>query len=609
MKKTIIALLIPLFSISVLTSWGSLATRVKICAVKGTVTIQAAKGFNGVCSLKQTLDVTECRVVNGETRVETGPNSFAVVEYMNHTKVKIVPNTTAVFSQNNIYIQDGETWFKVEHQDNGKLVIKTPTAIAGIRGTEFVVQVKEDGTSTVKLIEGKIEVSDINQQSSMNLNAGMEVEVAPGSSTLNTKLLEINDKWWTDWPTLVPISEKPGYVAPPSADIKNKGGIPAVADAYVYAYNYRNWNRSNRGKYEQLVAGWNPIGGESRAYLKFDISSLDPSQVKKATLRLFHFSTSGNSNLQLGLYRVSDPWLEGTDTYHSGQNEKTAAPGELSWEQQPVFNNSMIAEINPGAAQNHWIDVDITQLVKNWMAGFKNNGLVIKPKGNLSSSVSESLYHFASREFENGSKSPVLIINGTDLIPQTNASAPQIVGDWNWFTNVVVSINADGTVKGSNGGLGKWKINNSGDRFKYRIDWTNGYTDKLNLSGNTLKGENQNGTTVWGKRIISSTSQGNSEIPKIAAGTWTLNQDNGYTGNMTLQQNQSAGITGSVIWNGYLKGTIEGKIIGDKIELTVDYHNGDIGYYKGTLVQNGTQIINGTVEGNNGVSAQWIGHR
>ena len=118
---------------------------------------------------------------------------------------------------------------------------------------------------------------------------------------------------------------------------------------------------------------------------------------------------------------------------------------------------------------------------------------------------------------------------------------------------------------------------------------------------NTLKGENQNGTSVWGEKIKSNSLN----LDINGSGQWIADQSNGFKGTLNLQQNQAGGITGSVIWNGYLKGTIEGKITGDKIELTVDYHNGDIGYYKGTLAQNGTQIINGTVKGNNGVSANW----
>ena len=93
------------------------------------------------------------------------------------------------------------------------------------------------------------------------------------------------------------------------------------------------------------------------------------------------------------------------------------------------------------------------------------------------------------------------------------------------------------------------------------------------------------------------------------AGQWNLNQDNGYTGTMTLQQNQSGRITGNAIWNGSLKGTINGKISGNTIEFTIRYSGGIEGLYRGILTQNGTRIINGTTEGNNGVSAHWEASR
>ncbi|RLD37750.1 MAG: hypothetical protein DRI74_05885 [Bacteroidetes bacterium] len=89
------------------------------------------------------------------------------------------------------------------------------------------------------------------------------------------------------------------------------------------------------------------------------------------------------------------------------------------------------------------------------------------------------------------------------------------------------------------------------------------------------------------------------------AGQWNLTQDNGYTGTMTLQQNQFGKLSGTAIWNGYLKGTINGKILDNAIEFNINYPSGDIGLYKGTLTQNGIRIINGTVKGNNGVSANW----
>jgi hypothetical protein len=418
-KKFIFLLLVPTVLSSFNPGFAAINTHIRICAAKGTVKTGRVKnhGFlsKDQCLLMQEIDVTECRVVTESTMVETGADGFAVIDYPDGTSIKLRPNTIVVLEQNHIYVKSGRTWFNVEKRADNELIIEAPTAIAGIRGTEFLVNVEPDGTTNFQLIEGSVEISDSKQKSSIILNAGMEVTVQAGTSTLNTGLLKIDTKnnWWTDWPTLVPISEKPGYIGGAVGVTGGSGQkMVPVADAYVYAYNYLNWNRSNRGKYEQLVAGWHPTGGESRAYLKFDLSNFNPSSVKKAVLKLYHTQTVGNSNVTLGVYRVSDPWMEGSDTYHPGETEKTAGPGVLSWVQQPVFNNSVIATFNPGMAQNNWVEIDITPLVRQWLTGFKNNGLVIKPTDNLNSSIGESAYHFASREWNGGSNSPFLEING-----------------------------------------------------------------------------------------------------------------------------------------------------------------------------------------------------
>ena len=202
--------------------------------------------------------------------------------------------------------------------------------------------------------------------------------------------------------------------------VKSITDTVSIADAYVYAYNYHNWNQSNRGKYDQLRAGWHPTGGESRAYIKFDLSNVDPSKVTKAVLKLYHFQTAGNDNVDLGIYRVTGPWKEGTDTYHSGRAEKTAAPGELSWVQQPPIDTQAVSTFNPGHGLGDWTEVDITPLVKQWLNGTPNYGLIIKPVGSLASNTPASVYHFASRERradldnpKGESKAPTLILSAS----------------------------------------------------------------------------------------------------------------------------------------------------------------------------------------------------
>jgi len=210
--------------------------------------------------------------------------------------------------------------------------------------------------------------------------------------------------------TQVPVHTGPGTV---SHDLQTDMKIEPVADSHVYAYSYRNWNKANWGKYGSLGAGWNPTGGEKRTYLKFDISGVDPKNVGKATLKLFHYHTGGNNSLSVGIHRVTGTWQEGGGTYHSGQTEKSAAPGEISWVAQPPFSPYQSANFTPGPGANNYIEVDITQLVKQWLSGVPDNGLVLKVAGSLSGGTPESSYGFYSREHTDKSKRPVLILSAS----------------------------------------------------------------------------------------------------------------------------------------------------------------------------------------------------
>jgi hypothetical protein len=212
---------------------------------------------------------------------------------------------------------------------------------------------------------------------------------------------------------------------PSGGGINGSNIIAPIADSYVYAYAYRNWNKANLGKYNILRAGWLPTGGEKRAYLKFDLSGVNPANVGRATLKLFHNHTGGNNSLYLGVHRVTGPWQEGSDTYHSGQTEKTAEYGEISWVNQPSFDFNSIAYFNPGAGTNKWVEVDITPLVKAWLSGTPNYGLVIKPRGIMSGRSPVSAYGFYSREFEDVGKRPLLVVSGSSAVEKPD-------GDITW---------------------------------------------------------------------------------------------------------------------------------------------------------------------------------
>jgi hypothetical protein len=248
----------------------------------------------------------------------------------------------------------------------------------------------------------------------------------------------------------------PQYIENPFGSSKPTSGgelqqLYPVADGEVYAYSYRNWNWANAGMYESMGAGWNPVGGEKRAYLRFDLpAGLD---ISRAVLKLYQYHSAGPVH-SLGVYRVTSPWEEGTNTYHSGEVEKTAAPGELCWMQQPSFDPVPVANFTSAAAVPAWVEVDITPLVQQWQAGTPNYGLVVKTTNEHPvASDPEAKSGFYTKENPDQVHRPVLELSITSQAPaiisdlrgtlNTDSDCNLYVADYS--NNQVKRINPDGS--------------------------------------------------------------------------------------------------------------------------------------------------------------------
>jgi len=206
---------------------------------------------------------------------------------------------------------------------------------------------------------------------------------------------------------------KPGAAVVPFVDMVPGTSVSTglqplhpVADADVYEYAYLNWNRANSGKIQTITAGYHPQGGEKRVYMRFELPAL--GSVNRATLKLYQYHFAGQHIHHLGVYRVASPWLEGEGVAHRGETEPTAAPGEISWVNQPGFDAAPVATFMPPDDANEWVEVDITALVNSWLAGAANYGLVLKVAALPTRNMPNTWYGFCSREYEDQAERPVL---------------------------------------------------------------------------------------------------------------------------------------------------------------------------------------------------------
>jgi hypothetical protein len=135
-------------------------------------------------------------------------------------------------------------------------------------------------------------------------------------------------------------------------------------------------------------------------------------------LKLYQYHRSGPVHT-LGVYRVTSSWEEGTDTYHSGKVEETAAPGELCWMQQPSFDPVPVATFTSATAVPAWVEVNITSLVQQWQAGTPNYGLVVKTTNEHPTASDPAVWSgYLTKEHPDQANRPVLeLSSGTAPLP------------------------------------------------------------------------------------------------------------------------------------------------------------------------------------------------
>lgn len=117
--------------------------------------------------------------------VATSPNTRAAIRFTDDgSLVRMNPNSRLqVTSEGDrgalaktLELEFGELWARVTDQGEGSFQVQTPSGVAAVVGTELVVRVDEDGTTTVLTLEGAVNF----------FNEGGTVEIPAGSRAVAT---------------------------------------------------------------------------------------------------------------------------------------------------------------------------------------------------------------------------------------------------------------------------------------------------------------------------------------------------------------------------------------------------------------------------------------
>lgn len=104
--------------------------------------------------------------LNGGDFVQTRANTRAAIQFTDDMSViRMNPETLLEIRTEGergamtkiVDIRSGEFWAQVNRRDGSEYRIQTPTAVAAVRGTEFIVRVEDDGRTTIITLEGLLE--------------------------------------------------------------------------------------------------------------------------------------------------------------------------------------------------------------------------------------------------------------------------------------------------------------------------------------------------------------------------------------------------------------------------------------------------------------------
>jgi len=129
-------------------------------------------------------------------------DSFAAVRFIDGSAlVKLFSNSRLIINADKktdkydkkSYLKMGSLWTKVT-TNSGSFDVETPTTVVSVRGTEFIVEIDDDGNTRVYAISGKVAVK--------NKKSGQEVVLGAGQSTQddNNNPMQVGNIDWDEVP-------------------------------------------------------------------------------------------------------------------------------------------------------------------------------------------------------------------------------------------------------------------------------------------------------------------------------------------------------------------------------------------------------------------------
>ncbi len=182
-------------------------------------------------SVGQSLAIRDRLRTGEDSRAAVQMTDLSVLRMDELTTIEITP-PSAVSDKPGLNVKDGATYF-FSREKSREMRIETPAANGAMRGTEFVVAVADNGSTTVTMLDGELELS--NAQGSVVVTSGEQAKVDVGGRPRKTAMLEATNviQWCLYYPGVLDLKEL-GFSrnANRSVSAYNDGDLLAALAAY-----------------------------------------------------------------------------------------------------------------------------------------------------------------------------------------------------------------------------------------------------------------------------------------------------------------------------------------------------------------------------------------
>jgi tetratricopeptide (TPR) repeat protein len=207
--------------------------------------VDVAKGNGGwsLATVGESLAVRDRLRTGEDSRAAVRMTDLSVLRIDELTTIEITPPASSS-DKPGLNVKDGATYF-FSREKSREMRIQTPAANGAMRGTEFVVRVAANGSTTLTMLDGQVELS--NAHGSVLITSGEQAKVDVGGAPRKTAVLDATNiiQWCLYYPGVLDLKEL-GYSRDASRSISayNEGDLLAA----LTAYGHRTHSGSNVDK-------------------------------------------------------------------------------------------------------------------------------------------------------------------------------------------------------------------------------------------------------------------------------------------------------------------------------------------------------------------------